>query len=103
MRASWFHDRSFRHGLFSWRSMQELLDDAANLSDRLCFADEYALPTLVPYSGFVRASVRFGFTPAIFALAFVALCLAAPAAGRLPSIYRVCHHSPESPLLIGHS
>jgi hypothetical protein len=54
--------------------MQELLKDAANLSDRLRVVDRSALPTLVPYSGFVRASVRFVFTPALFTLALVALC-----------------------------
>ncbi len=32
-RASRFHDRGFHLGLFSWRSMQELLNDAAKAGD----------------------------------------------------------------------
>jgi hypothetical protein len=61
-RATRFHGRSIHLGLFSYRSMQELLNDAAkagNLPDLLRSVEGHALPTLDPNFGFVRAAVRF--------------------------------------------
>ena len=101
-RASRFHGRSFHLGLFSYRSMQELLNDAAkagNLPEILRAVDGHALPTLLPNFGFVRAAVRLHarlFTPAV-----VALLLGGTGGGRYASTDRVCQHSPQ-PLFSRH-
>ena len=101
-RASRFHGRSFHLGLFSYRSMQELLNDvvkAGNLPEILRGVDSYALPTLDPNFGFVRAIIRLHgrlFTPAV-----VALLLGGTGGGRYASTDRVCQHSPQ-PLFSRH-
>ena len=77
--------------------MQELLNDAAkagNLPELLRFANSYALPTLDPNFGFVRAIIRLHgrlFTPAV-----VALLLGGTGGGRYASTDRVCQNSPRS-------
>jgi hypothetical protein len=63
--------------------MQELLNDAAkagNLPDLLRFANSYALPTLVPNLGIVRAAVRLH--ARLFTLAVVAPLLGGTGGGR---------------------
>jgi hypothetical protein len=82
-RASRFHDRGFHLGLFSWRSMQELLNDAAkagDLPELLRRADPHALPTLEPNFAFLRAAVRFH--GRLLTLAVVALLLGGTSGGR---------------------
>ena len=82
--------------------MQELLNDAAkagNLPDLLRFVDEYALLTLVPTLGFVRAIIRLH--ARLFTLAVVARLLGGTGGGRYASTDRVCQHSPQ-PLFSRH-
>ena len=81
--------------------MQELINDAAkagNLPEILRGVDEYALPTLDPDFGFVRAIIRLH--ARLFTLAVVALLLGGTSGGRYASTDRVCRHSPQ-PLLVG--
>jgi hypothetical protein len=76
--------------------MQELLNDAlkaGNLPDLLRGVDWYALPTLVPNFGFVRAIIRLH--ARLFTLAVVALLLGGTGGGRYASTDRVCRHSPR--------
>jgi hypothetical protein len=82
--------------------MQELINDAAkagNLPEILRVVDEYALPTLVPNFGFVRAIIRLH--ARLFTLAVVAPLLGGTGGGRHASTDRVCQHSPE-PLFSRH-
>ena len=77
--------------------MQELLNDAAkagNLPELLRFKDSYALPTLVPNFGFVRAGVVL--RARLLPLAVVALLLGGTSGGRYASTDRVCQNSPRS-------
>ncbi len=77
--------------------MQELLNDAAkagNVPELLRVADEYALPTLDPNLGIVRAAVRLHARR--FTLAVVALLLGGTGGGRYASADRVCNDSPQS-------
>jgi hypothetical protein len=83
--ASRFHGRSIHLGLFSYRPIQELLNDAAkagNLSDRLRFTNAYALQpsSSEPNFGFVRAAVRFH--GRLFTLAVIPLLLGGTSGGR---------------------
>ena len=76
--------------------MQELINDAAkagNLPEILRVVDWYALPTLVPNFGFVRAIIRLH--ARLFTLAVVALLLGGTSGGRYASTDRVCQHSPQ--------
>ena len=77
--------------------MQELLNDAAkagNLPEILRSKDSYALPTLVPNFGFVRAAVVL--RARLLTLAVVALLLGGTSGGRYASTDRVCQNSPRS-------
>ena len=77
--------------------MQELLNDAAkagNLPELLRDTDEYALPTLVPNFGFVRAAVVL--RARLLTLAVVALLFGGTSGGRYASTDRVCQNSPRS-------
>ena len=78
--------------------MQELINDAAkagNLPEILRVVDWYALPTLVPNFGFVRAIIRLH--ARLFTLAVVALLLGGTSGGRYASTDRVCQNSPQPP------
>ena len=77
--------------------MQELLNDAAkagNLPEILRGVDMYALPTLDPNFGFVRAIIRL--RARLSTLAVVARLLGGTGGGRYASTDRVCQHSPQS-------
>ena len=81
--------------------MQELLNDAAkagNLPELLRFANSYALPTLVPNFGFVRAAVRL--YARLLPLAVVALLLGGTAAGGMPVLTEYARTRPD-PFLVG--
>ena len=81
--------------------MQELLDDAAkagNLPERLRDTDGYALPTLVPNFGFVRAGVVL--RARLLPLAVVALLLGGTAAGGMPVLTEYARTRPD-PFLVG--
>ena len=81
--------------------MQELLDDAAkagNLPELLRSKDSYALPTLVPNFGFVRAAVVPRARP--LPLAVVALLLGGTAAGGMPVLTEYARTRPD-PFLVG--
>ena len=81
--------------------MQELINDAAkagNLPELLRDTDEYALPTLVPNFGFVRAGVVL--RARLLPLAVVALLLGGTAAGGMPVLTEYARTRPD-PFLVG--
>ena len=81
--------------------MQELINDAAkagNLPELLRDTDEYALPTLVPNLGFVRAAVVL--RARLLPLAVVALLLGGTAAGGMPVLTEYAKTRPD-PFLVG--
>ena len=81
--------------------MQELLNDAAkagNLPEILRSKDSYALPTLVPNFGFVRAAVVL--RARLLPLAVVALLLGGTAAGGMPVLTEYARTRPD-PFLVG--
>ena len=82
--------------------MQELLNDAAkagNLPEILRSKDSsYALPTLVPNFGFVRAGVVL--RARLLPLAVVALLLGGTAAGGMPVLTEYARTRPD-PFLVG--